>query len=229
MASRQERYYTVDEYLELEETALERHEYLDGRIYAMTGGTDIHARLMARVMALLDTQLRGRPCRVYSGDLNVRVEKTGLHTYPDVSALRGEPRLAGRKLAGKQNVVLLNPSVLVEVLSPSTEAYDRGTKFDHYRQIPSLREYVLVSQDEMHVELFTRDAEDGTRWAFADARGPDGAVELPSIGAVLALHDVYDGMDVPVRRPLRAVHEPEPVDAYAAGYDPASRTESAER
>ena len=110
----------------------------------------------------------------------------------------------------------------MELLSPSTEAYDRGDKFWHYRQLPSLREYVLVSQDEMHVELFTRDSEDGTRWAFADARGPVGVVELPSIGAVLWLRDVYDGVDVPVRRPLRAVHEPEhATDAYAVEPAPA--------
>ena len=220
MESPQERYYTVEEYLALEETAEEKHEYLDGRIYAMTGGTDTHARLTARVIALLDTQLRGRPCRVYSGDLMVRVEATGLHTYPDASALCGEPRLTGRKVAGKQNVVLLDPSVLVEVLSPSTEAYDRGTKFEHYRQIPSLREYVLVAQDEMHVELLVRDSEDGTRWSFADARGADGAVALPSIGAVLAVRDVYEGVDVPVRRPLRAIHEPDP-DVYIAAGPPA--------
>jgi Uma2 family endonuclease len=216
MESPQERYYTVEEYLALEETALEKHEYLDGRIYAMSGATDIHALITANVIGLLHAQFRGRPCRVYSSDLNVRVERTGLHTYPDASALCGEPQLTGRKIAGKQNLVLLNPSVLVEVLSPSTEAYDRGTKFTHYRQIPSLREYVLVSQDEMHVELFTRDSEDGTRWSLADARGPEGEIALPSVGAVLVVRDVYEHVDVPERRPLRAVYEPEPVDAYLA-------------
>jgi Uma2 family endonuclease len=215
MENRQDRYYTVEEYLELEETAVERHEYLDGRIYAMTGGTGNHAQLTLRVGTLLDTRLRGRPCRVFSGDLKVRIEKTGLHTHPDVSALCGEPRYADGR-----NLILLNPSVLVEVLSPSTERYDRGTKFDHCRQIPSLREYVLVAQDEVHVELFTRDSEADSRWAFADARGPDGAVELPSIGCVLALRDVYDGVDVPVRRPLRAVYEPESEDVYGVEPEP---------
>jgi Uma2 family endonuclease len=223
MESPQGRYYTVEEYLALEETAEEKHEYLDGRIYplgggtsAMTGTTANHARLTANVIGLLHAQLRGRPCHVFTSDLNVRIEATGLHTYPDASALCGEPRLTGRKVAGKQDLVLLNPSVPVEVLSPSTEAYDRGTKFDHYRQIASLREYVLVSQDEMHVELFTRDSEDGTRWSFADARGPEGEIALPSVGAVLAVRDVYEGVDVPERRPMRAVYEPEPVDAYLA-------------
>jgi Uma2 family endonuclease len=219
MESPQERYYTVEEYLALEETAPEKHEYLDGRLYAMTGGTGTHAQLTANVIGQLYMQLRGRPCRVYSGDLNVRVERTGLHTYPDASALCGEPQLTGRKVAGKQNVVLLNPSVLVEVLSPSTEAYDRGTKFMHYRQIPSLREYVLVAQDEMLLERFSRAGED-VEWRYADARGPEGELALPSVGAVLAVRDVYEGVDVPPARPLRAVHEPEP-DVYIAAGPPA--------
>jgi Uma2 family endonuclease len=106
--------------------------------------------------------------------------------------------------------------VLVEVLSPSTERYDRGDKFGHYQQIPSLQEYVLVSQDWMHVERFTRDSADGTRWAFSGASGPDGAIELPSIGCVLRLHDVYERVDVPPTRPLRIVREPEPAEAYTA-------------
>ena len=219
MEGPQERYYTVEEYLELEETAQVKHEYLDGRIYAMSGATDYHALITANVIGLVHAQLRGRPCRVYSSDLNVRVERTGLHTYPDVSALCGEPRLTGRKVAGKQNLVLLNPSVLVEVLSPSTEAYDRGTKFKHYRQIPSLREYVLVAQDEMLVERYGRAAE-GAEWIYADARDPDGEITLPSIGAVLVLRDVYEHVDVPPARPLRAVYEPDVDDAYAAEADP---------
>ena len=213
MESREARYYTVDEYLALEETAQEKHEYLDGRLYAMTGGTDIHAQLTAQVIILLGSLLRGRPCRMYSSDLMVRVEQTGLHTYPDASALCGEPRLTGRQVAGKQSLVLLNPTVLVEVLSPSTEAYDRGTKFWHYRQIPSLREYVLVAPDEMLVERFSRAGEEA-EWGFADARGPDGEIALPSLGAVLAVRDVYEDVDVPPARPLRAVHEPDPVDGY---------------
>jgi Uma2 family endonuclease len=219
MEDRQERHYTADEYLELEEAALERHEYLDGRIYAMSGGTEKHARLCVNVKGQLYVQLRGRPCRVYGENLLVRVEKTGLHTYPDASALCGEPRLAGRTLAGKQDLILLNPSVLVEVLSPSTEAYDRGEKFDHYRLIPSLREYVLVSQDWMHVERFSRTAE-GVEWVYADARGPEGEMALPSIGCVLALRDVYEHVDVPPTRPPRAIREPEPDDAYAAEPEP---------
>jgi Uma2 family endonuclease len=202
MSSRQQPLYTPEEYLERESVAQVKHEYLDGRIYAMTGGTGNHALLCANVIALLHAQFRGRPCTVYTSDLTVRVEKTGLHTYPDVSALCGKPQLAG-----KRNEILLNPGVLVEVPSPSTESYDRGEKFDHYRQIPSLQEYLLVTHDWMHVERFTRDSADGARWVLTDARGPDGVVELPSIGCVLRLRDVYERVDVPATPPVRAVHE----------------------
>ena len=214
MEGRQERYYTVEEYLELEDTAQERHEYLDGRIYAMTGATLNHTRLVGNVHAALRTQLRGRLCEAFTGGLMVRVEATGLHTYPDASALCGEPRLAGRR-EGKSDLTLLNPSVLVEVLSPGTEGYDRGDKFLHYRQIPSLQEYVLVSQEWMHVERFARPAE-GSQWGLAEASGPDGAIELPSIGAVLALRELYERVDVPATLPLRAVREPELAEAYMA-------------
>jgi Uma2 family endonuclease len=206
MAGRQEPYYTPEEYLELEWVSQERHEYFDGRIYAMSGGTANHAFIQANVIAALRAQVRGRPCRVGTSELKVRVEATGMHAYPDVSALCGKPQLAG-----KHDEVLLNPSVLVEVLSPTTESYDRGDKFTQYRKIPSLREYVLVSQEWMHVERFTRDGADPTRWVFADASGPDGEVELPSIGCVLRLRDVYEDVEVPATQPppVRVVRESE--------------------
>jgi Uma2 family endonuclease len=210
MASRQEPYYTPEEYLARERESEAKHEYLDGRIYAMTGASRNHIRITGNIFRELSTQLRGGPCEAFGTDMMVRVAATGLHTYPDASALCGEPLFDEDSRTG----VLLNPSVLVEVLSPSTEAYDRGDKFMHYRQIPSLREYVLVAQDEIHAELFTRAAEDGTRWVLTDARGPDAAVELPSIGCALRLRDVYERVDVPVWRPVRAVREPETVAFY---------------
>jgi Uma2 family endonuclease len=212
VVGRQEPYYTIEEYLEREAVAQVKHEYLDGRIYAMTGGTMSHARIIGNVYAALHAQLRGRPCEAFMSELMVRVEKAGLHTYPDVSALCGKP-----ETAGPRNEILLNPTVLVEVLSPSTESYDRGDKFMHYRQIPSLREYVLVSQDWMYVERFARDSAEHAEWSFADARGPDGEIALPSIGAALALRDVYERVDLPPTHPLRAVREPDDAAAlYAA-------------
>ena len=215
MADRGERYYTTEEYLELEETAQRKHEYLAGRIYAMTGGTANHARLQRNTLSALHVQLRGRPCEAFGSELMVRIEATGLHTYPDVSALCGQARME-RTRDGTDDLILLDPSVLVEVLSPSTERYDRGDKFEHYRQIPSLQEYVLVSQDWMHVERFTRAGADGTQWAFSAASGPDGDTELPSIGCVLRLRDVYERVDVPATRPLHIGREPEPAEAYTA-------------
>jgi Uma2 family endonuclease len=211
MTGQQEPHFTLEEYLELELVSEERHEYLDGRIYAMSGGSGKHAQLCMNVSGQLYAQLRGRPCRAFGEGLKVRVEKTGLHTYPDASALCGEPRFAG-----KHEEILLNPSVLVEVLSPSTERYDRDDKFWHYRQIPSLQEYVLVAQDWLHVERFTRDPANGARWVLAEASGPDGEADLPSIGCVLRLRDVYEHVDVPPTRPLRIVREPEAAEAYTA-------------
>ena len=204
MASQQEPYVTPEQYLAFERDAEAKHEYLDGRIYAMTGGSVNHARLIGNVHAELRAQLRGRPCEAFTSELKVRVEASGLHTYPDVSALCGKP-----ELGGQCDEILLNPTVLVEVLSPSTERYDRGEKFVHYRQIPSLREYVLVWQDWMHVERFARDATDPTRWVLADASGPDGEFDLPSIGCFLRLRDVYERVDVPPTPPMRAVRESE--------------------
>jgi Uma2 family endonuclease len=210
MESPRDRSYTVEEYLAFELASPEKHEYLDGRILPMQGGTLRHTLIIGNMIGALHAQLRGRRCDVFSSQLLVRVDATGLHTHPDLSALCGEPELAGIR---DEIEVLLNPSVLGEVLSPSTEAYDRGEKFWHYRQLPSLREYVLVSQTRMHVELFER-AGASAPWMFSDASGPDGEIALPSIGAVLALRDVYERMDVPTTRPLRAVREPDA--AYSA-------------
>lgn len=218
MASQQEPYYTPEQYLELEQASQERHEYLDGRIHAMTGGTPAHALIAGNVIASLHAALRGRPCRVFTSDLKIRVEATGLHTYPDVSAICGDPRLGGA-----HGELLLNPSVLVEVLSPSTERYDRGEKFVHYRQIPSLREYVLVWQDWMHVERFARDAAAPTRWVLADASGPEGEIDLPSIGCTLRLRDVYERVDVPVTPPMRTVREPDEASTRSMVDAPAAR------
>ena len=206
MESPQERYCTVEEYLAFELASPEKHEYLDGRILPMQSGTRRHILIIGNMIGALHAQRRGRRCDVFSSQLLVRVDATGLHTHPDLSALCGEPELGGIR---DEIEVLLNPSVLVEVLSPGTEAYDRGEKFWHYRQIPSLREYVLVSQTWMHVELFGR-AGAGAPWTFSDARGPDGELALPSIGATLALRDVYERVDVSPTRPPLAVREPGP-------------------
>ncbi|WP_437916937.1 Uma2 family endonuclease [Sorangium sp. So ce302] len=175
--------WTYAEYLDQERASPTKHQFLNGKIFAMAGGTPEHAYLCASVGAELGAQLRGRPCAVYSSDLRVRVQATGLSTYADVSVVCG--RLE-RDLEDKD--AALNPIVLVEVLSDSTEAYDRGEKFAHYRRIPSLREYVLVSQHEQRIEVFHRNEDDS--WTLREARAGEGA-HLEAIGCVLSVDEVY--------------------------------------
>lgn len=172
------------EYLVLEAKAEERHEFLDGQLYAMAGGTPEHAALAASFARVLGNALAGRPCRVFSSDLRVRVRETGLTTYPDLSVVCG--RL---ETDGQDGNAIVNPVLLVEVLSESSEAYDRGAKAAHYRRIPSLREYVLVSQREPLIEVYRRN-EQGRFELFESHAGE--SVELASVGATLSVDAVYE-------------------------------------
>jgi Uma2 family endonuclease len=175
---------TYAEYLAFEAASDVRHELLRGEVYAMAGGTPEHAALAAAFIGELLAALRGRPCRVYSSDLRVRIRETGLTTYPDASVACGRA-----ELDPEDPNALVNPVVLVEVLSASTEAYDRGSKSAHYRRIPSLREYVLVAQDEPRIEVYRR-TEQG-RWELLEARAGE-AIELASLGVALDVSAVYD-------------------------------------
>ncbi|XYH98155.1 Uma2 family endonuclease [Sorangium sp. So ce1128] len=177
--------FTYAEYLEQERASPTKHEFLDGEIFDMAGGTPEHARLAANVMAELRPTLRERPCAVFSSDLRVRVRETGLATYPDVSVVCGQ---LARDPEDKDAVV--NPLVLVEVLSDSTEGYDRGEKFAHYRRIPSLKEYVLVSQEHRRIEVFRRNEDNS--WTLYEA-GPGERARLASIDAALAVDEIYRG------------------------------------
>jgi Uma2 family endonuclease len=174
--------YTFAEYLAMEAASDTKHEYVNGEIFAMAGGTIEHGRLAARVSALLDTLLAGRPCAPLNSDVRVRVLATGLATYPDVSVVCGSIE---RDPEDEHSVT--NPVVIVEVLSDSTEAYDRGEKFAHYRRIPSLRDYLLVSQHKPRIEHYRRN-DDGT-WTFREVSPPD-AVRL-SIGGELSVAAVF--------------------------------------
>ncbi len=182
--------YTWGDYLAFEEAGGAKHEYLDGDIFAMAGGTPEHALIAANVAGQLGTQLRGKPCKRYTSDLRVRVAATGLATYPDVSVICGKPHLEP-----KSTTTVLNPTVLVEVLSPSTEEFDRGEKFDHYRRIPSLKGYVLVAYRERRVEVFRRR---GQRWTRTEARSGE-SVPLEAIRCSLDVDGVYEGVDETVR------------------------------
>ncbi|MEQ8847156.1 Uma2 family endonuclease [Botrimarina sp.] len=184
---------TVDEFLVFEEASDTRHEYFDGEIFAMAGGTAAHSLVAANATAALVNALKGKNCRVYSADLMV-FTPTGLRTYPDASITCERPRFEGDR-----ERVLLNPQVIVEVLSESTEAYDRGRKFDNYRTMPSLREYVLVAQDRAHVDHFAR--RDDDRWVLTSYQDLSDQVELPVLASAFAMADLYSGVDFPTPDP----------------------------
>jgi Uma2 family endonuclease len=175
--------YTFAEYIAIDEASDTRHEYVNGEILAMSGGTLEHSQLAANVIGELSAQLRGRPCAVYTSDARVRVLATGLATYPDVTVVCGSVE---RDPESKSTIV--NPALIVEVLSDSTESYDREEKFAHYRRIPSLREYLLVSQHERRITHLSRN-DDGS-WTLRDVAG-GAVVKLPSVGCELSLDEVY--------------------------------------
>jgi len=182
-------HYTRGEYLALEASSNVKHEYLDGQIYAMAGGTPEHAALTATVIGLLFPQLRDGQCRVHDADLRVRVRETGLATYPDVTVVCGP-----RQRDPDDEQAVTNPTLIVEVLSRSTEEYDRGDKFAHYKRIASLREYVLVSHRERSVEVWARTG-DG-EWSCSVSRDGE-AAKLTSIGARLDVRELYGAADEP--------------------------------
>jgi len=174
---------TYAEYVAFEREATEKHEFLRGEIFAMAGGTPEHAALGAAVIAALTNALRDRHCRVFGPDLRIRIEKTDLATYPDVSVVCGK-----LELASDDDHAVTNPTVIVEVLSDSTEARDRGDKFAHYRRISSLREYLLVAQNEPRLELYRRT--DAGTWELFEAHTGETLV-LASIDAHLETDEIY--------------------------------------
>jgi Uma2 family endonuclease len=177
-------HYTWAEYLAVERDSNLKHEYLDGQIYAMAGGTPDHAALQATLPSLLFAQIRAGRCRAMGPDLRVRVVATGLATYPDLTIVCGP-----RDLDPEDKNTVTNPTLIAEVLSPSTAHYDRTEKFAHYKRIPSLRQYVLVSQDTRQVEVWTRDGE--ASWTPVVSTDGDVA-DLASIGARLDVRELYE-------------------------------------
>ena len=178
------RKFTLEEYLTLERASEDKSQYYRGEIFAMPGGTKRHNVMGANVIGSLVAQLRNRPCRVYSGDMKIMVEATGLVTYPDAVVACEEDRLYDQ-----EEDVLLNPTVLVEVLSPSTESYDRGKKSEHYRKIESLKEYVLIAQDRIHIERLTR--QPNGQWTLSEVDQAGQSLHLESIDCTLKVDDVY--------------------------------------
>jgi Uma2 family endonuclease len=181
---------TEEQYLAMDRAAEFRSEFLDGEIIAMSGGSMRHADVQANVIGELFAALRGSDCRVYSSDFRVRVSKTRMYAYPDVSVVRGKP-----VLADERQDVLLNPAVIFEILSPSTEKYDRGVKFQHYRTIDSLKDYILVGQDAIRVEHYTRG--DDNTWTLHDNQRLEEELKIASIAVSLPLSRIYDRVELP--------------------------------
>lgn len=184
MSAAPQKRYTPQEYLALERAAPFKSEYYRGEILARAGANRQHCRIGVNLVARLGQQLRPTPCEAFGSDMRVRVLPTGLYTYPDVSVACGELEFEDRAAD-----TLLNPKAIFEVLSKSTEAYDRGKKFDHYRHIPSLTEYVLVSQTEPLVERFVRQPDDS--WRLTVFRGLEAVLELEAVPCRLRLADIY--------------------------------------
>lgn len=178
--------FTADEYLALERNSEVRHEYLDGFVYAMAGESPEQSTTCFNLAGIIHAQLRDKPCRGFSLNMKVRTSPSGLYAYPDLSVVCGEP-----VYHDERRDVLVNPTVIFEVLSPSTEAYDRGEKSLRYRtQIESLQDYVLVSQDRPRLEHYTRQP-DGT-WTSEEVNGLEGVLRLSSIECQISLNEVYE-------------------------------------
>lgn len=187
---------TAEEYLATERKAETKSEFHDGEIFAMAGGTAPHAELAATFIRELGTRSKGGPCRIYSSDMRIAIPGERSFVYPDVSGLCVEPRFRD-----DTRDVLLNPSFVVEILSPSTEGYDRGRKLAIYMAVPSIVEIVLVSQDQVRVDKYTRQP-DGI-WRFDVLTGSETRLRLESLGCEIALADFFDGVELaPLPPPL---------------------------
>ncbi|RKT45469.1 Uma2 family endonuclease [Thiocapsa rosea] len=182
--------FSFDDWLAIERTATDqRSEYVDGEIFAMAGGTEEHNLIVLNVGAELRNQLKDRPCRVYPRDMKVHIAADDVGIYPDVMVICGERRFHD----GRRDVVT-NPTLIVEVLSDSTEAYDRGDKFRHFRSLRSLQAYLLLSQYRMQAELFLRQP-DGT-WSLSSYQDPSESIQLRVVEAELSLAEVYDKVEL---------------------------------
>jgi Uma2 family endonuclease len=181
-------YLTPEDYLAIERQAQYKSEYFDGEMFAMSGASPEHNQIAVNIVAEIHTQLKKRPCRVFMSDMRVKVSPTGLYTYPDVVAFCDPPRFDDQ-----QKDTLLNPNVIIEVLSDSTEAYDRGKKFQHYRTLESLQEYLLIAQDKCQIEHYIRQS--NNQWLLLEINKIEATIDLPSIKCSLALSDIYDKVE----------------------------------
>lgn len=177
-----------EEYLTTERRQPTRNEFVAGEVYAMTGAQESHNLIVANLIIIIGTQFKQRPCRVFANDMKVRIEAADACTYPDVIALCGE-----RQYFDQRRDVITNPTLIVEVLSESTEAYDRGDKFALYHRLPSLREYLLLSQERVAADLYSRQPEG--RWLLTSFEQADQAIPLESVACNLPMAEVYDKVE----------------------------------
>lgn len=188
MSAQAKPFLTPEQYLEIERQAEHKSEYWQGEMFATSGAAEPHNLVLPNITTQIHPQLRSRGCRLYSSGMRVRVSATGLYTYPDMVVVCG----ASQFLDARRDT-LLNPTLIAEVLSPSTEAYDRGRKFEHYQSIDSLQQYLLVASDRVHADLFSR--QPGGQWLLTAASSADDVIDLDSIGCRLALRDAYEGVE----------------------------------
>jgi Uma2 family endonuclease len=183
------KYISPEEYLTAERKSLEKHEYFDGEIFQMAGASDEHNTIGGNAYASLHFQLKKRPCKAYQSDMRVHIQKTGLYTYPAIAVVCGKSEF----LPDGQFDTLINPILIIEVLSVSTEGYDKGVKFDNYRSLESLREYVLISQNTKRVIRYTKQANGS--WNLMDFIGDKTEIELSSVECSLTMEDIYDKVE----------------------------------
>jgi Uma2 family endonuclease len=180
---------TVEEYFQLEEASPERHEYVDGEVYAMAGASFAHNQISSNVQANIFQHVANAPCRIYGSDLKVHVKTESAFVYPDLSIICGQPQI----LEG-QNDIIINPSVIIEIVSESTEAYDRGKKFMLYRQIPSLKEYILIASEWISVERFMKNA--NGIWELNEHSNWDSSLLVETIQYSLTLGSIYKDVEL---------------------------------
>jgi Uma2 family endonuclease len=191
MAAEPQRKYTLEEYFDLERSANERYEYWNGEVFCMSGVSDQHDQIEGNTSYALRRLFEGRQCRVFTANMRIKVPSLPPYRYADVSALCAQPVFD--KIGGVD--VLTNPMLIIEVLSESTEAYDRGDKFTHYKSIPSLTEYLLIAQHRPHITQYVK--QEHSSWSYQEVNRLADRIDLPSVDCVLQLNEVYQGVTFP--------------------------------
>ncbi|MBX3254254.1 MAG: Uma2 family endonuclease [Chitinophagaceae bacterium] len=176
--------FTIEEYLAMEEAAIEKHEYYKGEIFAMSGPKIPHVTIAGNLFTELGIKLKGKKCRPYGSDMRVHIKANTLFTYPDISIICGEP-----ETLNNDNWNVLNPAVIIEILSPSTKNYDRGEKFKLYRDIPTLKEYILVDSETIHIEIFRLN--EANHWELEEYNAAEEILCIKTINENISLADIY--------------------------------------